>query len=240
MSIDNIIIRKPKKADNNTYVCQILDSNKESFRLKLDNMVVIQIKKYNDQFFLYMKNKSVYNKFYDINTRIIDVVKEHCGEWFNNNMNIDYIDDYYTNTLIYDKKYGDLIKILITDKTNIIENVKSNMVIKLQQLRFFKQKFILECSIESFEVMESNIIDNDDNDEFFEEDEVPLPSFEEINIIKNDSINKLNYKISNIKSLIENNNKDLNKLENYLNELNNSINLESILKVCDNLEFLNE
>lgn len=239
MAMDNIIIRKPKKADNNTYICQILDHNNKTLKLKLNNMIVVEVKKYNDQFIIYMKNKSVYNIFYDLNTRILDVVKEHCGDWFNNNMNIDYIEDYYTYTLVYDKKHGDLIKLVINDASDIILNVKSDITIKISQLRFFKQKFLLECDIESFKTIDSDIKDAE-NDEFFEEDEVPLPSFEEINNIKNDFINKLNSKISNIKSLVETYNKNINELENHLNNLNNSISLESILKVCDNLDFLNE
>lgn len=183
------MISKPKKSDGGTYTCQMKDTT-----LKLPGSVVVGLKQLTpDEFVLYIKNKKMYDEIYDINQNIIDTVKNNCTSWFNSNMNTDLIEDYYSNTLVYDKKHGDVIKLKFVDSEseNIILNQKADIVIECKQLRFYKQKFVLECELKSFETHEF-AMDSDDGENVAEDDEdIPCPNEEELAAIKKEYLQKV-------------------------------------------------
>ncbi len=151
ISFDKILILKPRKIDN-TYVCPIYYSvKKEHFQMKFTNVIVTSVKplKHRNEFILDFKNKNYYNFLFDLNAFIVNIVKEKSTIWFNNNMNVDLIDDYYTNPLLYDKNNGDIIRLKCIGEENIQENIgkKIDITIQFNQLKFYKQKFLLECEI---------------------------------------------------------------------------------------------
>lgn len=226
--VHDMIICKPRRSDNNTYVCPIWNEKiRKPFTIELNKSIIIEKKKQNGQYFLYIKNNSICDLFYDLNVKIIDIVKENCTEWFNNNMNVELIDDYYTNTLIYDKKHGDLIKLkCVNEQDNTLESLKCNLVITLEQLRFYKQKFVLECNIDSFDT----ICEFTDETDMIQEDEIPLPTDEEIEMIKSEYNEKLTKRIMELKTNLE-------STEIMLKTLNET---KNVLKYCEDLDFLCE
>jgi len=183
------MISKPKKSDGGTYTCQMKDT-----MLKLPGSVVVGLKQLTpDEFVLYIKNKKMYNDIYDINQNIIDTVKNNCTTWFNSNMNTDLIEDYFSNTLIYDKKHGDVIKLKFVDSASedVVLDQKADIVIECKQLRFYKQKFVLECELKSFETHDFAIDSDDGIDITDEEEDIPCPNEEELTAIKKDYLKKI-------------------------------------------------
>lgn len=179
-AVTELHIARPKKSDG-TFVCAI----KSPFLLELQGTLV-HTKDTNDgaQFAFFKCSKAhPYDHVYDLNSEIISQVKNNCSTWFNTNMNPELIDDYYTSTLIYDKTHGDLIKLkVLGEELFPSELLGSNLNVKLdaKQLRFYKQKFVLETAIDSYEVANDVI-------EFSEEDdEDPYPSPMELKEMKSE------------------------------------------------------
>ena len=150
----NMIINKPKKSDQNSYTCVISTKQKKTFSILLNKCNLVSLK---DQYLYLKTSNSDLDTFFDINATIIDIVKENCGEWFNNNMNMDLVEEYFINTLVYDKNQGDLIKIkLISDCKEVLDvNINYSLKLSLKHLRFYKQKFVIEFNIKDVEVLGS-------------------------------------------------------------------------------------
>lgn len=243
IALDNIIISKPKKIDN-TYICPIYyQTKKNKLLITFNNIILLSTKplQQRNEFFIYIKNKSYNNFIYDLNTLIIDIVKNKSVLWFNNNMNIDLVDDYYTNTLIYDKKYGDVIRLkCIGNEQDINDYImkKNNITIHINQIRFYKQKFILECEILKCETINYNINDTliNEDDILLIEDDIPLPNEDDIYKIKNEYLETINIFLNKIKisfSLLES---KINNIEKLKFKLINTLDIDNIIKICNDLE----
>lgn len=197
--ISQLLIAKPKKVDN-TFVCNI----KQPFLINLSASQLVHIKENSDNSqFIFLKNKSMYSYMYDLNASIIDTVKENCGSWFNTNMNPELIDDYYTTTIVYDKTHGDLIKLKVTGNTLFPKeaiNSKLNISLIANNLRFYKQKFVLETVIDKYETG-CDIIDFSDAEsdvELVSDEDEPYPSGAEIEEMRNDVISKCQTEIDRL------------------------------------------
>lgn len=216
-----IVINKPKKSENGTYICSIT-KHKKKLMLTLENALIVETKIKDNQQFIYIKCKDQNDNMCDINNEVIQIVKSKCGEWFNNNMNTELIEDYFVNTLTYNKKHGDLIQLKYINNIDIKENKRYDLHVILQQLRFYKQKFVIECNIESIEQVD--IFTNDDDD-FFEEDEIPMPSYEEIKIIKDSLLKQLESKLNPLQTELES---IKSRVNNYISMKEAVINAESL------------
>ena len=209
--VSELLIARPKKVDN-TFVCSI----HQPFSIVLKNSQLVHIKTVNqDAQFIFLKNKSLYNYLYDLNSRIIETVKENCSNWFNTNMNPDLVDDYYTTTLVYDKTHGDLIKIKVVGEQQFHQDIvgsKLNLTLKASNLRFYKQKFVLETTIDTYE-MGCDIIDfssDSESEQASDDEEVAYPSAAELEEMRtdvltktSDTINKLDEELANVKKVHE-------------------------------------
>jgi hypothetical protein len=237
---EELVVSKPRKSENNTYTCQVSMSKKGSpLTIPLDNATIVCKKSINGQNFLFIKNKEMYNFFYDLSVRTIEIVKSRCTEWFNNRMNTELIEDYYVNNLVYDKKYGDIIKVKCIGDDNTVENQKCNIQLCVEQLRFFKQKFVLECSISSFESVQSFIEEEDASDDgFFEEEEVPFPDEDEIQAIRDEYLAKIDEALVPIKEQIDSLRSRANEIEGTRQRLVDSDSLDKVMKMCEDLEIL--
>jgi hypothetical protein len=213
--LSKLVINKPKKS-NGTYVCYI----DQPFKLVLNNAQLIYLKtNTDDSQFIFLKNKQLYDYLCDLNDSIITIVKQNCGNWFNTNMSPDVIDDYYTNTLVYDKTHGDLIKLKITGEDKISKdllNQKLNITLTANNLRFYKQKFVLETLLDSHEIT-CDIIDfpsDEENEDVLSEDE-PYPSASELEEMRNDIIKHSNTELDLINTEISKLQEKKLTLENY-------------------------
>lgn len=241
----SIIVSKPKKQDNN-YICPIYFTQDQSKKKKLEhsftNSTLIDIKRTKtNENFIYIKSKKNNNYMFDLNEIIINIVKEKSQLWFNNNMNIDLIDDYYTSTIIYNKQHGDIIKLKIIDdnfdilKEHLLKKIDIGIV--FEHIKFYKQKFVLECTINNINFDDNS--DNIDNESIHSEQDsdIPSPNDEDILNIKSEYLLKLD-------NLINTQQEQLHAIQNKIKEyqehkelLNNS-ELNAIISICDKIENL--
>ena len=191
--VSELQVARPKKSDG-TFVCAI----KAPFVIDLQGTLV-HTKDTNDgaQFAFFKCQKAPpYDYIYDLNNEIVSQVKSNCSTWFNTNMNPELIDDYYTATLIYDKTHGDLIKLKVFgDQLFPQELLGTNLNVQLsaRQLRFYKQKFVLETAIESYEVA-NDVIEFSDEDA----EEEPYPSPMELKEMKAELISYYDSELSGL------------------------------------------
>ena len=192
--VNTLHIERPKKSEANTFVCPI-----KNFSIDLTGAQLVGTKAP----YVFLKHKAMHNYMYDLNNKIIQIVKENCGVWFNTNMNPELIEDYYTNTLIYDKNHGDLIKLkLVKDLPAEVLNQTLSLQLTATNLRFFKQKFVLECDVTDFSVMQTcDIIDFSSDDEYFEED--PLIPDSELAAMKTEVLDNLSQIISRVQPILD-------------------------------------
>lgn len=195
--VSELAVARPKKSDG-TFVCSI----KAPFVIDLQGTLV-HTKDTNDgaQFaFLKCQKAPHYDYIYDLNNEIVSQVKSNCSTWFNTNMNPELIDDYYTATLIYDKTHGDLIKLKVFGEQLFpAELVGSSLNVQLsaRQLRFYKQKFVLETAIESYEIADEVIEFSD------EEPEEPYPSPMELKEMKGELLSYYDGQIADLEKAKE-------------------------------------
>lgn len=244
-------IQRPKKNGSNTYLCSIsFEKKRNPYTINIKNAKILKLSELStpgdSYLYLIPKSRADFNNIYDINEKIVDVVKENSESWFNNNMNLELIDDYYTSTLIYDKSYGDIIKLKIVGSlypeiNELDKNKFYDFKITLLQLRFFKQKFVLETSIDAYQESEAICFINDSDEEQHDEPtdtevEVDVsPSQEEVEMMRQELIGKyskvikeLDDKISEKKTLESDRNIFLEKRK-ILEELTDE---NQILRIC--------
>jgi hypothetical protein len=246
MNVSNIEFSTPRKLDGSTYTCQLYHKNNNNTKSNvciLFNKVQIISNDNNTLILKSSKKDDMQNIMFDLNAYIIENVKNNYQHWFVSNMNPEYIEEYYSNTLIYNKEHGDLIKLKCISGNELInpkDNTKYDIEIIFKNLRFYKQKFVLECTIKNCE--ESNtkyelINDNESIQESDNDDEMmPEPEPEELLLIKNSYIKK----IKSINKNINNNIKELqdkkNLLINLMAELQISEQYSEIVSICEQIE----
>jgi len=235
ISLNNIIISKPKKIDN-TYVCNIYyPVKKEYLELSFDNVLLLSVKplKHRNEFTIDFKNKLYNNFICDLNDFIIQTVKEKSPVWFDNNMNTDLIADYYTNPLIYDKKHGDIIRFKCVGNEDYIKSIinkKINIKLQFNYIRFYRQKFLIECEILTIEENNKYLIADEDTESDYEN---PEPTIDDINIIKTECLHNVTNYLTELKNKI-------NMLETFQEKLLNTYDIGNIINICDELEKLCE
>lgn len=211
MNVNHIEFSQPKKIDGNTYVCQLSDkkNSKKPITISFNDSKVISLKRNTSDYLLTFKNRGMNNFMDDLNSHIIETVKRNYQTWFVSNMNPELIDDYYSTTLAYNKEHGDIIKLRCINVSDIetLESAseqkqKANITVTFKNLRFYKQKFVLECIVNQCDIRDSkyDLIEDNIDDDVSEENDFPEPDPEEIRTIKNNYISKL----KNIHDTLEN------------------------------------
>lgn len=252
--VENIIVQKPKKSFGNSYTCPIYyQSRKNAYTLLLSRAKVVKVSRLSnlDDLYLFLRIPQVYNYFFDINHKIVEIVKNCSGEWFNNNMNPELIEDYYTSTLVYDKNYGDVLKLKVVggdyqtlEKLNQ-KDTDYDITITLTNLRFFKQKFVLETRVDNHAVHTGfSFIDSDGEDGDLDEPEslsdvVASPSHEEVQEIRSGTLRGIEVKMDEVREKIENLTDKLKELDVFRNEEGELIKKKEFLEnLHDDFEIL--
>jgi hypothetical protein len=233
IDINNIIISKPIKHEN-TYICPIFyKSQPQELKLNIDKALIVSIKplQTRNENIITLKSNLDLKFFIDLNFHILDIVKQKTKSWFKNNLSIDLVEDYFINLVGYDKKYGDVIKIKIIGddeqlKAYLLQNVNLNFT--AQNIRFYKQKFIVEFTINNVSLSKSiaafKEVPEENLDEINEEDE-PFPSCDIILNMKDEYLEKIKQMRAK-----------LAKLTRFEKELLNTSDLKSILQICDKVK----
>lgn len=235
-------ITKPKRTENGTYegsIFNVENGKKKPISIRLEKaLIVAKYGKENGEgdlsHYLVVKHKHGLKEVYDINEQVIHNVKENCATWFRNPLSNDLIEDYFTNNIIYDKKFGQVIKFkCMSDVEGLVSNMTVNIKITLKLIRFFKQKFDIEWDIEDAEVIEekaSFLLLDDASDNTSDEDEDPCPcSSEEVDAIRNQHIKDAMERLSILRDEQEN-------IEKLLKQLENVNSFVAVAKICQDLD----
>lgn len=199
--VTDIHIGKAKKREG-FYICPIATaSSKSPFTVCFTNATILELKETSHT--VIMKCKSMTRYMDALNDIILDVVRDQSAAWFNTRIDDDLIDEYYISTLQYDKKRGETIRMKVKNIEDIEEQFnegKVNVVVALKYLKFYKQKFFPEFELQLIEHASSNgrgaaleFLEASDDEAGFtsDEDELPLPSVEEIQAMRSEHISKL-------------------------------------------------
>jgi hypothetical protein len=232
-------IAKPKRHDNSTFLGEIYlqGTDKKTHKIVAKNVKVLNIKHVEDDQYIYMKHKDVIKNMCEITSDVIESVKGNCDKWFKTILSEDLIEDYYINPIMYDKDKGRIIKLKVLNNLDV-EQIPGyvDMNIELKYIKFYKQKFILEWNI---------ILLNDNahegggdiecaTDSETDDDDVPSPYNEELEILRQEYINRVKTKLSTLL-------KDQNMFEENLRILEQEdISVSVLSRVCDDLDKLFE
>jgi hypothetical protein len=196
-AIDTIVIGKARKNEG-FYICHVTTLEKTPFFVVLDNAQVLDIKETSNT--VIVKSKCSARYMDDLNEKIIDIVKQNSSNWFSTSIDNELIDEYYISTLQYDKKRGETIRIKVRNIDEITDKSLSRhvkFILVLKYLKFYKQKFFAEFNIEAVHPAEtaqcSDVFLDDDCED---DQEYALPSYEEVQAIRMDCLEKL-YKCRN-------------------------------------------
>lgn len=232
----SIKITKPKRCDNGTYEGQIYKNNrKELVQINVNDARIVSIKQHNNDYYLYIKHKSLAQTMYDINNDIISVVKSCCNSWFKNTLSDDLIEDYFTSNIIYDKDIGQVIKFkCLNDISELQKNILVNISFTLKYIRFYKQKFAIEWDVDEVEICDTVCFDEIKSDTSDHSDEdVPEPLIEELLSIKEEYINTIDNNIHRLMTEVEAINKKIKSLESLKDSL---MDMSNFSKVADELD----
>ena len=227
IDIHNIIISKPKKNET-TYICPIFyKSINQELKFTIDKTMIVSIKPLqtrNENMITFKSNVAI-NFFIDLNFHILDTVKQKTKTWFKNNLSIDLVEDYFINLIVFDKKYGDVIKIkIIGDDEQLKAYLLQNVTLTLTALniRFYKQKFIVEFKVDNVALAKSLVAFKEVPEENLSEDDEPFPPCDIILNMKDEYLEKIKSKMA--------------KFARFEKELENTSDLKSIIQICDQVK----
>lgn len=246
IEVSDVIISKPKKSEN-SFLCSLYHKNKpHKPMITMSSTLIVGTKPLSqrNEYFVYMKNKVFNNFFYDLNQHITEVVRDKCGMWFNNNINPDLIEDLYTNTLVYDRKHGDIIRVKCVDSNehtiNDLMNQKVDVQLAFTHLRFYKQKFLLECEITSCEPKECDIDCEDESQVPIFDDELPAPTYEDLTNIKQECCASIDEYASILETDLKALQSRFDHIKTLRKEIVDTVDIENISRVWTEFEKLRE
>jgi hypothetical protein len=239
-AIDTIVIGKARKNEG-FYICHVTTLDKSPFVVTIDQAQVLTIKETSNTVIL--KSKCSVRYMDDLNDKIIDVVKQNSSNWFSTSIDNELIDEYYISTLQYDKKRGETIRIKVRNIDEVVDKQLSGHVkftLVLKYLKFYKQKFFAEFNIEGIEAVE---LIQPCNDVFLDDDcedyqEYALPSYEEIQTIRMDCLQKLYNSRNKILEQMEKYQAQSQILDEAIENLEIQTDLNRITELCEEYQMM--
>lgn len=236
-AIDTIVIGKARKNEG-FYICNVTTSDKSPFVVTIDKAQVLTIKETSNTVIL--KSKCCVRYMDDLNDKIIDIVKQNSSNWFSTSIDNELIDEYYISTLQYDKKRGETIRIKVRNIDEIMDKQISGhvtLVLVLKYLKFYKQKFFAEFNIESVETTElCNDVFLDDDCE--DDQEYALPSYEEVQAIRMDCLQKLYSSRNKILEQMEKCQTQSQILDDAIENLEMCTDINQITELCEEYQMM--
>ena len=232
----DLLISKPKKRENGTYTSSVFYKEKsQKFHLRCPSAVVVSKKDISEaEQYIYVKCKHIKDTIYDLNKDIIEIVKDNCVSWFKNNLQPELIDEYFVSTLVYDKKYGDLIRLKCIDMEADIPIKKYlNMELTLTNIRFYKQKFVFEWVVTSVEEFQDFCEEERNNSD---DEDAPVPDYDDMNQILDEYVCKVEEKLHDVSERIKKCQEEKVYWEDILARLKQNMTEEHFLTTCDLLQ----
>lgn len=241
--ISQLSFSKAKKKEG-YYICPA----KAGFTISFNNVSIISIKDTSNTLIIKSKDKETTKFMDDFNKMILKIVIENSPSWFNTNMDTDLIEEYYISTLQYDKQRGETIRLKIKNIDDIEEakEMQGNVsiIVLLKHLKFFKQKFYPEFQVEVIETLDNveneNSLEMYSDEEYYaDEEELPVPSYEEIMLMKEECMKTLRNHCNGLTEKLCEIEKEYNASFEKLTKLGNSEKLKDIIELCEMYTNLN-
>jgi hypothetical protein len=249
--VQHLTIQRAKKKEG-FYLCPVgYKGNRTPFTITFEKAKILCIRETSSTVIIKCKVMSKYMD--ELNDKIVDTVRDNSGVWFNSTIDDELIEEYYISTLQYDKKQGETIRLKVKNievfDHDIIDTI-GTLTVCLKYLKFYKQKFFPEFDIESFKssVINSDSLplfgsdsDDDDNGVDFDYDadeEIPKPSFEELEAMKIELLNKLHSKDACLQSELMKINQMSEKCQDAIRNLQNCNEPNNIIKMCEDYQNL--
>lgn len=236
--IDDMVVGKARKKEG-YYICPIgCEERKVPFVISLNKAKIVTVKETSNTLVLKCKDAAATRFMDELNERIIDEVRTNSSTWFNSSIDNDLIDEYYISTLQYDRKQGETIRIKCTNLEDIEAGTAKlanlQIVLTLKHLKFFKQKFFAEFQVEGIESVASGsgFVDDDDED-CFVEDECPLPSYDEVMAIKQETLAKMGAVRAQIATELDQLSIKNEQVKSFVKNLEMVKDLYDIIKMCE-------
>lgn len=236
-SLDDIIVQKAKRKDG-VYVCNVYLKGKQPFCLWFPSATILDTRKSSNTIIVQSKKMNRYMD--ELNERIIAIVKENTYSWFNTNIDEELIDEYFISTLGFNKKCGEFIRLKLTNIEELEDHVHANgkydINLTLRHIKFYKQKFYPEFQIEEIKPAQSEpVFVDDESDDFVvdEEEDEPLPSFDEVDSMRHDFLTKLGLLRDTVHNQVSELQDKLKQVESHISNLQNCSDVHSIIKACD-------
>ena len=190
-----IKINKPKKQDDGTYFADIFMEKKQRYQINTKMAYIRSVKEVikredaeseDATFSLTLRQEAIVRNVCDLNEQAITSVKENCATWFKARLTDELIEEYFVNTISYDKK-GRFLKFrCVNDISSIPEHVVANISLTLQGIRFYKQTFLLEWVVDEVE-----IIQNKDDEDGNDDEDVPFPTPDDVKSIREKQLKRV-------------------------------------------------
>jgi hypothetical protein len=248
--VQHLTIQKAKKKEG-FYLCPIgYKGIKTPFSITFDKAKILCLRETSNTVIIKCKSMSKYMD--ELNDKVIDTVRQNSGTWFNSNIDDELIEEYYISTLQYDKKRGETIRLKvknIDEFDNDILDTTGTLTVCLKYLKFYKQKFFPEFDIETFKPYDSHSenspffgIDSDDGEsvefDYDAEEEIPKPSFEELQAMKSETILKLRSKDARLQSELLTITQMSERYHDAIRNLQSCNEPNNIIKLCEDYQNL--
>ena len=195
-----LALTKPKRSSNGTYKCHASSSvDSLPYTVKLDKSYLVMTK---SNVMYFKTSKSMFDLISRISDTIVSTVQNSHKDWFNqSSLSEDMVEEYFCHPIIYDKTFGDLLRLKLVKDDNVKAIALKKRVsfnLTLHWIRIYKQKFIPEWEISNviyeddpYDDTSSIISDNDDIDIHIPFDEIKREHTELLTNAINDTSKKL-------------------------------------------------
>lgn len=162
LNVDLINIVRPKRdADHvggNSFVGRIAygpAQSSEVVRMRLHGARILHAKPTarRDESVLLVRCRDAVASVYDVQQRILDIVRAKAHVWFETAMTPDLIEDYFTDMIVTHRTYGGhVIRLkcydLPDDRLASMMDRPLDIDVAFRQIRFWRQKVAVECTID--------------------------------------------------------------------------------------------
>jgi hypothetical protein len=248
LELDKLNVLKPRKTDDSLFGKITYDDGQ--LNMHIHNSQVIKHKKVKHlskcYTVLFLKvPKNICKKIVDFDSVCIEQVKTNLGGWFTKALDENVIEEYYTSSIIVSKNDGFILKLKLQGDDDILDNARYDIIIALKGLRFYKQRFIPEWEIVNIKPVEDdflNSLESDDDpwqEELIEDEVIPEPTNEELQIISDTLIEKIHKYLRQYSSDINSLQEKTSLLETLLTKLTENKHDVSVLdEISDQVEKL--
>lgn len=211
-----VSLKDPKQIIGSSCYTSKIKYDKSSLYIRFPNCKICKIKKTSSEdAYIYVKMPpSSIKQIIRLEEVFIDIVLGNIDKWFDIHTDSAHIENYFERNIIVDTAFGILFKCKVDCKELCDkQNKPIELVLKLNNIRFLKQKYWLSwnfSSVKSVQDFPDTLFDSDlDSD--VEQDEVG-PDIEDIEMMVND----VRQKINNLRNVLSNGKVKLDEIEESL------------------------